>query len=465
MAEKKGKPVIGLNMAQKVSTFLIILACFLQLKLLAIPSALCAQQSRSEVLVIGSPGHAPRAFFLDPGYTPAHIRAALEKYAPTIVGVESNPLWFSHGIFSGVTYEAQYTAVPWAVEHGVPVFGIDWQNVEAIGESYRRGLEVARVWHPDSAGTLAERHETARRLAAWVEPSLNTVEGDPDTVHMKDLFNWYNSVAFAETTREWWESEGKTDPSGAERGHRSFQLLNRRDEHIVEQILTLLRRYPGSRMAVVIGKGHKASLDRKLAVYSDIRVVQLADVAPLTPGDVEAAWLPLDALAGLRESLDGVLYYFNPEGVNRDRVARLISKLRGAGIDTDELRYFEARYYILEKRYDEAERLLEQLAYADDGEFSYRLTVDWELSIPQMARISLGQLYDLRGSRARAMEVYQALLGELERSAPPIPPEDAFKDPGEWATHGHEAFWAIFSNHAAREVLHILLREPYSLSP
>ena len=428
-----------------------------------IPSALSAQQPRSEVIVIGTV-HAPHTFFMEPGYTPAHVRAVLDKFSPTLVGVEINPLWFAHGLFTDVTYELQDTAVPWAVEHGLPVYGIDWQNIEALGAAYKRGLEIARAWHPDSAATLAKRHETARRLAAMIEARLETVEGDPDNLHSNDDFNWYQSVAFAETTREWWESEGRSDPSGAEPGHRTFLILEPRDSHIVEQILVLMRRYPGCRLAVVIGGGHKPNLDRKLALYSDIRVVQLDALGPITPTEVEAAWRPLDALAALRESLDGVGYYFNPEGVNRDRVNRLIRRLREAGIDTNELSYFEARYHVLEEHYDEAERLLEGLASGEGGTFSSRLTVDWGLSIPQMARLALGQLYDLRGDRVQAVEVYQALLDELERSAPPIPPEDAFKDAGEWATDGYAAFLAIFASQAARGVLHTLLSEPYSLS-
>lgn len=435
-----------------------------RLVLLAVPSILSAQQPRPEVLVIGSM-HAPQAFFVEPGYTPAHIRAALDKFRPTLVGVESNPLWFSHGIFSGVTYEAQYTAVPWAVEHGVPVFGIDWQDVDALVSFAGRGLEQRRAWRPDTTRTLAVRHEQARGLAAGIEADLATVEGDRDNAHLGDRFLWYNSVAYAETRREWWETEGRTGRPGGERGHSLFQRLKTRHDHIVEHILALLRRYPGNRLALVIGYGHKPDLDWRLARHADIRVVQLADLAPLTPEDVASAWRPLDAIAALRESLDGVLYFFNPQGVNRDRVAGLIQRLKAAGIHTPELRYLEARYYLLEKRYDEADRLLRAVASGDRSAFSYSLTVDWGLSIPQMARLALGQLHDLRGERARARELYQTLLDELERSAPPVPPEGAFTDPGAMATDGHLAFKAVFGNQAIREVLHLLLREPWSLSP
>lgn len=447
------------------------IASLVQLVLLAVPSLLLAQQLKPQVLIIGSM-HAPHAFFVEPGYTPAHIWATLDKFRPTMVGVESNPLWFSHGIFSGNTYEAQYTAVPWAVEHGVPVFGIDWQDVEGLASLARRGLEQRRAWSPDSARTLPVRHEQARRLAARIEGNYATVEGDPGNVHLQDRFLWYNSAGYAETTREWWDSEGRRGQPGVgrpvgDRGYTLFQRIDTRDNHIVEHILTLARRYPGSRVAVILGYGHKADLDRKLARYDDIRLVQLADLGPLTSADVAAAWRPLDAFAALGESLDGFLYFYNPQGVNRDRVARLIQRLKTAGIDNAELRYFEARYYLIENRYDEAERLLRAGASGDNSAFSYRPTgeVDWGLSIAQMARLALGQLHDLRGERARALQLYQMLLDELERSAPAVAPEGAFTDPGAMATDGHKAFMAVFGNHAIRELLHLLLREPWSLSP
>lgn len=441
----------------------------LLLRLVLVPLALLfpvpsqAQQPRSEVLVIGSL-HAPPAFFLEPGYTPAHVRAALEKYQPTIVGVESNPLWFSHGMFADVTYEAQYTAVPWAVERGIPVYGIDWQNIEALGQWAKRGLEIHRAWRPDSAGTLASFRERAQRLAGWIDAILDSVEGDPQKLHRDEIFAWYNSVTFARTTWAWWDSEGRTDPAGAERGHRRFQILDTRDAHIVDQVLAVLRRYPGSRMAIIIGKSHKPNLDRRLASHDEVRVVQLQDVASVTAGDAEAAWRPIDAIAGLRESLDHPnAYYLNPDAVDRERVARLLARLEAAGIDSDELRYLRARYLVLEKRYDEARSLLEPLTSATDVSFSYRLSVDWGLSVGQMARLALGQLHDLRGDRERALTLYQSLLTELELTAPSIPADEVFTDAAEWATHGRAAFWRIFSNHAARDVLHMLLREPYSL--
>jgi hypothetical protein len=359
----------------------------------------------------------------------------------------------------------------WAVEHGVPVFGIDWQDVETLASVVRRGLEQRRAWRPDTTRTLAVRLEEARRLAASIEAEYATVDGDSTPAHLLERFIWLNSVAYGETTREWWESEGRADRPGAtgrpvgDRGHSLFQRLRTRHDHIVEHVLALLRRYPGSRLAVVIGYGHKADLDWRLARHPDIRVVQLADLRPLTAEDVASAWRPLDALAALRESLDGVLCFFNPQGVNRDRVAALIQRLKGAGIRTAELQYFEARHYLLQRRYDDAERLLRVVASGDSSPFSYEVNIVGGLSIPQMARLALGQLHDLRGERSRAREVYQTLLEELERSAPPVPPEGAFTDPGAMATDGQLAFGAVFGNQAVRDVLYLLLREPWSLSP
>ena len=59
----------------------------------------------------------------------AQKRAALEISKPDVIGVESNPTWFAKGKFHDVTYEAQGIAVPWAKEHSIPVYGVDWMNI------------------------------------------------------------------------------------------------------------------------------------------------------------------------------------------------------------------------------------------------------------------------------------------------------------------------------------------------
>ena len=86
-------------------------------------------QPEFEVLVIGT-YHAPTMFRRD-SYTPAHIRAALIAAKPDVVAVESHPEWFAKGRFHVVTYEAEGVAVPWARDCGIPVFGVDWKDIEA----------------------------------------------------------------------------------------------------------------------------------------------------------------------------------------------------------------------------------------------------------------------------------------------------------------------------------------------
>ncbi len=80
-----------------------------------------------------------------------------------------------------------------------------------------------------------------------------------------------------------------------------------------------------------------------------------------------------------------------------------------------------------------------------------------------MARLELGKIHDLKGERDDAVAYYQALLQELEAVAPPIPPEDAYRGSGDWATYGWKSFLAVFSSQSIRDVLGMLLREPYVL--
>lgn len=134
-------------------------------------------------------------------------------------------------------------------------------------------------------------------------------------------------------------------------------------------------------------------------------------------------------------------------------------------METDETRYFEARWLAIQGRYHEAEGLLRPILVADhSATFSYQLTNGWwEVPVSLMARIELGKVYDLQGKRDEALAEYQEALKLLDQSAPPIPEDEAFKSIDEWITDAWLAFFKIFSYQSAREILQTLIREPFLL--
>ena len=57
---------------------------------------------------------------------PAVFRAFFERVQPDAIAVERDPDSFARQDPYEFTYEIQYLAVPWAREHGVPVYPFDW---------------------------------------------------------------------------------------------------------------------------------------------------------------------------------------------------------------------------------------------------------------------------------------------------------------------------------------------------
>lgn len=408
--------------------------------------------SRASVLIIGTT-HAPECFLAAPGYSNAHLRAMLNRFRPTMIGVESNPVWMARGILNRVTYEAQ-VAVNWAARDHVPAYGLDWAPLESLADANRAGLKRARDADPPPQSMEQRRGQAAQTRGALKEFYSTYAQ------HPGDLFRWLNMEGAEARGRADEELRLKGSPAQIAR----LQDLAYRNGRIAEQILALVRRYPGARLAVVMGLGHKWSLEQALSKAADVDLVRWQSLPAITPADAVAAWEPLDSLGTLREAMDGVLFYFDPEAVDLTLVREHLERLARAGVDTEEVRYFRARALGLEKRYDEAEALLGAVGQFRSGEtFSYRLTNGWwEFPVAFMARVELAKIQDLRGNRTAALAGYRAALIDLERMTPPVPADDSFRDLEAWITDGHIAFYKVWTCQVARQTLQALIQEPFS---
>jgi hypothetical protein len=146
------------------------------------------------VLIIGT-DHAPTCFWSAPGYTNAHLRAVLNRFQPTMIGIESNPVWMARGIVNRVTYEAQ-VAMDWAAKDQVPVYGVDWAKLEDLAEMNRLGLKRAR--EADSQPpSMAQLREEARQVAASLTPFRAELARHPD-----DFFIWLNTQGAEQRGRQ-----------------------------------------------------------------------------------------------------------------------------------------------------------------------------------------------------------------------------------------------------------------------
>jgi hypothetical protein len=189
--------------------------------------------------------------------------------------------------------------------------------------------------------------------------------------------------------------------------------------------------------------------------------MQLTDLPRFTPADVRRAWAPEDAIAALRETLDGNAYYFNPSGTRLELARRHLDALREHGVDTDLRRYYDARLCVVEGRLEEASDLLRGII-ASPGAVGLG---PWEgvLSIQQLARLELGKVHDLRGERDIALEEYRQLLTELDGIDRPVPDDSVFVNLVDWVTRAAPVADSIVALREVRGIVRTLLREPWLL--
>lgn len=405
---------------------------------LTAPTRVAAEAKPCEVLVIGTV-HAPPSLLSDL-FTPAHVRATLEKFRPTAVGVEAMPEWLAAGVFFPVTYEAQEVAVPWAEEHSVPVYGIDWQEPQ-----------VARADQTPSVASPQSIQELLRRARATASSLLQQTQSP-----QRNLFGWINGRVGRRAIGRWYHP----GPEASDELRAEVAAMAHRNDRVVERILEAARRHPGGRLAVVIGGLHKPDLDAKLALHLEVRVVQLEDLPPIGDGDVAAARRPRDAVAIANECLDGSGFWANPRGVDRKRVERWLAYLASTSPNSPAEEYFRARLHAVRGEYDEAKALLLPLAVSTNQEpLAYR-GQNWFwlhlLGVSQRARVEMGRLCDLQGRRTEAVRWYRLALEELRANPPKriSAPASAMLN---WYNQNLQR-----SYQEGMDVLALLLREPYT---
>ena len=383
---------------------------------------------RFEVVVLGT-YHAP-GMFLNPDYTPAHIRATLEVVKPDVVAVESHPDWFAKGRYHVVTYEAEGVAVPWARDNGLPVTGVDWKDIEAWDRDMeRRTLLEAKPLQK----ALARSKPLPGHLFGWTrkKPSAKASKSRRPG---KICWQHINSEAY-----------GRSRYRGKSPDDEDF--AQERDRGIVANIVEVMRKHPGKRLAVVIGAHHKPYLEILLRKRGGVKVLFLGKDIPFPDaGQVRRAWTTRDLVVTLGHLLDAGSVYFNADRIDLPRARRILAMLESRsgspeGEQADAVRYFRARILAHEGKPEAAARdldaLLEKGAEGEIYPFPMR---QWRMRYTlseavrlEKARILLGRS---RREEARALlaPVVKALDERLRRLEKAHPPEtrrvEAVKDAG-----------------------------------
>lgn len=298
----------------------------------------------TEVVIIGT-RHSAQLEYED--HAPARMRALLNRIDPAAVGVETPPAKFAEGVYYEIAYESYGVAVPWALEKGKEVRGIDWQA---------GGMEMihALAW-PDTglvkeSGTLP--------LELW----------DMRAMLFADTPEWRDAVH-----REY--AYGTPEPSPWNEALRRYMLY--RNVMIAREIVNLAADYDGQRIAVLIGAAHKPDLDLFLESVPNVVVRHASEWwgEGLTEEEVAAEERRPDLLAILWYNLAGGRV--EPGDVDLARMdallARLEAEMQASGQEDVEIRFLRAKRHAVAGASSKALEIYRQLVWEEweDRPFTY----------------------------------------------------------------------------------------------
>jgi tetratricopeptide (TPR) repeat protein len=223
------------------------------------------------------------------------------------------------------------------------------------------------------------------------------------------------------------------------------EAIGKRDQHIADNVLAVVKKGHVRKLAIVIGGGHEPGLRKRLSDEPGVEWVDAVELLPLsnleerpTLGDVY--WL-------LSRHLDGIDMEWNRQQHDWRRTHELLQRALSEAPDSAVTRYFQARWDWWMGNAGKAEKGLQELTELDpDFAFPFPINSIWQWpplsSVRAKAMFSLANLYDYRGERDKAL----ALYGELVQLGESL------------NVYGHQR---AFFSYNVREYIASFLEEPY----
>lgn len=308
----------------------------------------------TEVVIIGTQ-HAAQLQYGD--HAPAHLRALLNRIDPAAVGVETPPWWYERDVFYEIAYESYGVGVPWAVEKGREIRGVDWQ---AVGMAFVNAI----AWPMDIA-SMSQSSAGPGEVEEGPEMPDTTDLFFADTPAWRDGIN--QSYAYAEV-----------NPTPYAEAMRRYMLY--RNLMIAREIVNMAADHEGGRVVVLIGAAHKPDLDLFLATVPNIVIRHASEWRGVTEAEIAAEERGHDHLAILWYNLASGRV--EPEDVDVARMDALLARLEreteaasagGAGVDP-EVGFLRARWHAVRGDKATALAMLEALVWEHswtDRSFTY----------------------------------------------------------------------------------------------
>jgi hypothetical protein len=271
-------------------------------------------------LVILGVGHSSQ--LVAESYQPAVLRAFIDRVKPDAICIERSPQEFTRNDFYEFTYEQQYLAIPYAKEHRIPLYPIDWLP-SAEDTSLAFNL-------PD-----LEKPLFVRRASGFLGFMTFTDKADLN----RDLF--YSETESSRNEQKTFANTPQVEFDFARRLYlyRTFMQAMR--------ILRAANDNRGKTVLVVIGSLHKNDIEQILNSEETLEIVQPSTFGRPDAASVMSAVKREDLLAVAMFNLLGV--QSRTENVNWDWLKGVIARLENESL-TAEVLLLKTRLQVLTKQ-------------------------------------------------------------------------------------------------------------------
>lgn len=252
---------------------------------------------------------------------PAVFRAFFERVQPDVICIEHPLEDYSRGdyAYGEYAYEKIHIALPWAREHRVPIYPVDWVPPAADH------MLVWNVPNIESPG-FVRHHSYVRSFIAFGRERINS-----------DLFLGESQEA-QQPVNEWYDQPrqlGERDFPRRVGLYRTFMQAMR--------VKSIAHQHIGQTILVVIGYFHKEDIERVLSNDPAINLIQSSEFGYPASAEIEQHIRHEDLLAVLTFNLLGMQCFTG--AINLGWMSKILARLDNE--NTAEISLLHTRYELL----------------------------------------------------------------------------------------------------------------------
>lgn len=317
--------------------------------LFGVCSAQSSQQTspiKTKIVILGV-GHSPQ--LVAESYQPAVFRAFFDRVKPDAICIERSPQEFARNDYYEFTYEQQYLTVPYAKEHRIPLYPVDWLPA---AEDTSLAFNISDLEKP---------------------PFVRRASGFQGFISFTDKADLSLDLFYAETENDRSKQrEFANTPPQQARFDYARRLYLYRTFMQAMRVLRAANDNRGRTVLVVIGSLHKNDIEQILKDEPTVEIVQPSAFGHPDAQSVAHNVKREDLFAAASFNLLGV--QSATSNVNFDWMKRIITRLESEA-QTAEVLLLKTRLQVLTKQVSAREALASYRRAAemakDDEQFTW----------------------------------------------------------------------------------------------